>query len=254
MRLIDVHAHLVAPEFAHDIDDVLARAAAAGVEAVISVIEAPEEIEANLALAARHPMVKPSLGLFPTCLDWDAAHRVLEALHRNADRVVAVGEVGLDYWKVQDPDQRALQRKILAAFVAAANALELPLNVHSRSAGQATIEFLRACGARRVLMHAFDARAQAAILGVEAGFFFSIPPSAVRSPQKQKLIRRLPLSSLMLETDSPVLGPDAAERNEPANVRMSCQVIAELQGVPMEAVAQATTATARRLFARGFDL
>jgi TatD DNase family protein len=83
---------------------------------------------------------------------------------------------------------------------------------------------------------------------VEAGFFFSVPPSVVRSVQKQKLVRRLPLSCLLLETDSPVLGAVPGERNEPANLVQSLRAIAELKGVAEEAVAQAVAENTRRLY------
>jgi len=102
-------------------------------------------------------------------------------------------------------------------------------------------------------MHAFDGRAASAVEGAEAGYAFSIPPSVVRSPQKQKLVRRLRLECLLLETDSPVLGPDPATRNEPANVVVACRAVAELKGVPPETVARATTDNARRLFPRAFS-
>jgi len=126
------------------------------------------------------------------------------------------------------------------------------LNVHSRSAGRHTIAFLRERGARRVLMHAFDGRASAALEGVRAGYFFSIPPSVVRSAQKQKLARQVPLECLLLETDSPVLGPDPAIRNEPQNVTVACRAVADLKGIPPEEVARITTENARRLFPRAF--
>jgi TatD DNase family protein len=103
-----------------------------------------------------------------------------------------------------------------------------------------------------VLLHAFDGKAATAAAGVDAGYGFSIPPSVVRSPQKQKLVRYLPLDCLLLETDSPVLGPDPAVRNEPANLAIACRAVADLKGVSVETVAQATTDNARRLFPRAF--
>ena len=86
----------------------------------------------------------------------------------------------------------------------------------------------------------------------EEGYLFSVPPSVVRSPQKQKLVRALPLECLILETDSPVLGPDPSTRNEPDSVVIACREIARLKGVPAEAVARITTDNARRLFPRAF--
>ncbi len=97
-------------------------------------------------------------------------------------------------------------------------------------------------------MHAFDGKAGHALRGAEAGYVFSVPPSIVRSPQKRKLVRALPLEALALETDSPVLGPEAGVRNEPANVALSVAAIAEIKGVPEAEVRAVTTATARRLF------
>ena len=94
----------------------------------------------------------------------------------------------------------------------------------------------------------FDGRAANAMPAVEAGFFFSVPPSVVRSPQKQKLVRRLPLTSLLVETDSPVLGPEPGVRNEPANVRISVGAIAQLKGVSEDEVVEAVEENQRRLF------
>jgi TatD DNase family protein len=145
-----------------------------------------------------------------------------------------------------------VQEAILEEFVALSDELDLPLNVHSRSAGRHAIALLKSCNARRVLLHAFDGKAGTAAAGVEAGYGFSIPPSVVRSPQKQKLVRYLPLDCLLLETDSPVLGPDPAVRNEPANLAIACRAVAELKGVSPETVARVTTDNARRLFPRAF--
>ena len=112
-------------------------------------------------------------------------------------------------------------------MVALARELGLPLNVHCRSAGKKTLETLAAAGAERVLMHAYDGKVGHAMKAAEErGWVFSIPPSVVRSKQKQKLVCRLPLEAMALETDSPVLGPDRNERNEPANILVSLATIA----------------------------
>jgi Tat protein secretion system quality control protein TatD with DNase activity len=124
--------------------------------------------------------------------------------HRN--NIAAIGEVGLDYWWVKDPERRRVQRSLLEETAVLSTELDLPLNVHSRSAGHYTVDLLLAAGARWVLMHAFDGKASHAVRAAEAGYLFSVPPSVVRSDQKQKLVRRLPLESLALESDSPVLG------------------------------------------------
>lgn len=252
MELFDAHAHMAAPDFAEDLPEVLRRAEAAGLCGIVAVVETLEEAERSLALAEQHPLVKPAAGLYPTVFDLNAAERVVEFIRRHAARLVAIGEVGVDHWVVKEEAEWKLQEEILGKFVGLSKALELPLNVHSRSAGRRCIAFLRERGARHVLLHAFDGRAGAAADGVEAGFLFSIPPSVVRSPQKQKLVRSLPLECILLETDSPVLGPDPSLRNEPMNVMVACQAVADLKGVPPEDVARITTENARRLFPRAF--
>lgn len=253
MELFDAHAHMAAPDFAEDLPEVLTRAEATGVRGIVGVGETLEDAERTLALADRYPLLKPAAGLYPTHLDFDAAQAVLAFVRRHADRLVAIGEVGLDHWAVKDEAEWKIQEEILAKFVALAEELDLPLNVHSRSAGRYTIDFLRRHGARRVLLHAFDGKASAAAAGVEAGYFFSIPPSVVRSPQKQKLVRQLPLDHLLLETDAPVLGADPTARNEPANVSIACQAVAGLKGIAPSEVARITTTNACRLFSRAWD-
>jgi TatD DNase family protein len=252
LALVDAHAHMYAEAFTHDLDAVLGRAAAQGVQAVLTVSETLAEAQQILELAARYPLLKPCAGLYPTILDRKAAAAMLAFIRQHQVRLVAIGEVGLDYWKVQDTAERELQREILAQHIALARELDLPLNVHSRSAGRHAIAWLREHGAQRVLMHAFDGKAAAAMAGIEAGYYFSIPPSIVRSPQKQKLVRHLPLERLLLESDAPVLGPDKGQRNEPGSVWLACMQIATLKGLPVEEVAHVTTANARRLFPRAF--
>lgn len=254
MRLIDTHAHLCDPAFDADRAEVIERAGAAGVGAVVAVGETLADAERNLALATEFSgFVRPAAGLFPTYLDPGAADELIDLLRRRRDDFIAIGEVGLDYWKVQDEADREIQRRIFASFVDLSLELDLPLNVHSRSAGRQTLELLLERGARRVQMHAFDGRAAKALPGVEAGFFFSVPPSVERSAQKRKLVARLPLDALLAETDSPVLGPDPARRNEPANVVRSIAAIAEIKGLPLEEVETGIGENTRRLYGDVFD-
>lgn len=252
MEFFDAHAHLAAAEFAEDLPAVLARAEAAGLCGILAVGETLEEAERILDLSRRYPLIRAAAGLYPTHLDPDAADAMVAFVRRHADRLVALGEVGLDHWAVQDEADWKIQEEILARFVALSKELDLPLNVHSRSAGRHTIAFLAAQGARRVLLHAFDGKASTAMEGVRAGYFFSIPPSVVRSAQKQKLVRALPLTCLLLETDAPVLGADPTVRNEPCNVVVAGEAVAKLKAVPVEEVARATMANVRCLFLRAF--
>ncbi len=246
--IIDTHAHICDADFDPDREAVLMRARTAGVSAIVAVSETVKDARKNLDMGERFSMIRPAAGLYPTHLDQEAADRMIDLIRANRHRLWAIGEAGLDYWKIKGEKDRERQRGIFSRFMDLSLELDLPLNVHSRSAGRHAIRLLLERGVRRVQLHAFDGKASAALPGVEAGYFFSIPPSVMRSPQKQKLVRRLPLTSLLVETDSPVLGPDPKTRNEPANIRMAIRTIAELKSVPEEEVVHRVFENTLRLY------
>ena len=250
-HLVDTHAHICDPAFDPDRDAVLKRAQREGVAAVVAVGENLDDARRNLELARIHPMLRPAAGLYPTVLDLDQAKEMVDFIRSHRNRFAAIGEVGLDFWAVREDEQKALQREIFKTFIKLSRELDLPLNVHSRSAGRHAVSLLLESQAVRVQMHAFDGKASVALPAVEAGYFFSVPPSIVRSRQKQKLVRHLPLSCLLVETDSPVLGPDPKARNEPANLIHSLEAIARIKEVAVEAVAEAVVENARRLYGKG---
>lgn len=249
--LVDTHAHLADDAFDSDRDEVLQRARSAGVAAVISVSESIEDAEKNLELSKIKSMMLPAAGLYPSVLDSRRADEMLSFIRREREDLRAIGEVGLDYWIVKEEKEREIQREIFQNFINLSIELDLPLNVHSRSAGRHVIDMLLCHNAKKVQLHAFDGKASYALRAVEAGYYFSIPPSVIRSTQKQKLVRQLPLHSLLVETDSPVLGPSREERNEPANVLLSVQAIAELKGASVEEVLQAVSRNFQDLYAVG---
>jgi TatD DNase family protein len=246
--LVDTHAHLCDSVFDEDRKLVLERARAAGISAIVAVGENLADAEKNLQFGALDSMIRPAAGLYPTFLDLDLAAKIREFVRSHKDKLVAIGEVGLDYWMVKDESGREIQRAIFRSFIDLSNELALPLNVHSRSAGRHAVTLLLEANAARVQLHAFDGKPSAAIPAVEAGFFFSIPPSIVRSEQKQNLVKKLPLSSLLIETDSPVLGPLPKERNEPANALTAVKAIAELKGKSDAEVIEAVAENTRRLY------
>ena len=245
-----MHAHICDPGFDKDRAEVLERARRAGVDAIIAVGENLADARKNLELAKRYPMLKPAAGLYPTYLDLNQAGDMADFIRQNHSILAAIGEVGLDYWAVKEEPDKERQREILKRFIELAQELNLPLNVHSRSAGRHAIALLLENNAVRVQMHAFDGKSGAALPAVEAGYFFSIPPSVARSRQKQKLVKRLPLSCLLIETDSPVLGPSPNERNEPANIRQSVKAIAALKDISEEAVIAAVSENTERLYGK----
>lgn len=247
-RLVDVHAHICDPDFDRDRPDVLARAHQAGVAAIVAVGETLADARKNLGLARTHPMLRVAAGLYPTILDLDQADEMVAFIRHHHSHLVAIGEVGLDYWVVKEDVQKELQRLIFKQFIDLSKELDLPLNVHSRSAGRHAVALLLENNANRVQMHAFDGKAAAALPAVEAGYLFSIPPSVVRSRQKQKLVRQLPLDCLLVETDSPVLGPEPHTRNEPSNLLASIRAIAQIKDIPEQAVTEAIVENTHGLY------
>ncbi len=246
--IIDTHAHLCDESFDADRRQVIERALEAGVEKIITVSETIEDARRNLELADLYPELHPAAGLYPAYIDFSAAEGMREFIRRNRRSLSAIGEVGLDFRLYQSEEEREAQKKILEAFVELSLELDLPLNVHSRSAGRQAVSLLIGRRAEKVQLHAFDGKAGAALPAAEAGFFFSIPPSVVRSRQKQKLVRSLPLSCLMVETDSPVLGPDPEARNEPSNAPVSLRAISEIKGISLEEAGRAVYENTRRLY------
>jgi len=246
--IIDTHTHLCDAVFDEDRDLVLQRARAAGVGSIVLVGEDLQDAHANLELAKQYPMLKPAAGLYPGILDQDQANALGNFIRENRVDLVAIGEVGLDHWIVKQPDEKEVQAYIFKTFIHLSREVDLPLNVHSRSAGRKVVELLLAEGGQKVQLHAFDAKASAALPAVEAGYFFSIPPSIVRSRQKQKMVKALPLDAMLLETDSPVLGPAPKERNEPANISLAVEAIAQIKNVSPEDVIEVTAENTRKLY------
>jgi len=253
MFIVDTHAHICDPLFDHDRARVMERAKTAGISSIVGVGENLSDAKRNIELAAKYPLLKPAAGLYPTRLDLEQADEMTSLIRQERNRLVAVGEVGLDYWVIKEESERELQRAIFSGLMDLAMELGLPLNVHSRSAGRHAVALLLEHGASRVQLHAFDGKASSALPAVEAGYFFSIPPSVIRSRQKQKLVRQLPLSCLLIETDSPVLGPSQGDRNEPANAVMVVDAIAEIKNVDREEVMATTYENSLRLFGSGFQ-
>ena len=262
--MIDCHCHISADEFNDDRGTVLQDGFSAGVSAIVAVAESYGDFAGVLSLSNCDygrdvPRIAPCLGVHPVQRDANGEERsacmadlehVLSDIRKHSERLVGIGEVGLDFQPRIAPSkvEKDSQRDVLKAQVELAEELDLPLNVHSRSAGRPTVDFLKECGARKVLLHAFDGRAAIARAGVEAGFYFSIPPSIVRSEQKQKLVSVIPLGQLLLETDSPALGPEKQARNVPSNLHVSAEEIAKIKDVSVDEVITVTTQNALRLF------
>ncbi|KAM9777511.1 putative deoxyribonuclease TATDN3 [Neosynchiropus ocellatus] len=257
---VDCHCHISAGDFDSDIEHVVRESREAGVLALVCVAEHAGEFDRVMALSRRFPgFIFPCLGVHPVQRDSPEHHRsvrlqdvaaALPTIQRYGDQLVGVGEVGLDFTPryISAESDKESQRQVLIRQAELARALELPLNVHSRSAGRPTIQLLKEQGVEKALLHAFDGRPSVALEGVAAGYVFSIPPSIIRSEQKKKLVKQLPLESMCLETDSPALGPEKQGRNEPKNIRVSAEYISRVKGISLEEVMEVTTRNALRLF------
>jgi TatD DNase family protein len=246
--LVDVHCHVHGIDFDADRPKVLEEARAQGVLLMLTMGEGYEDNQRVLRVAAEFPHVLPCLGLHPERAPLEPLAPVIGQIRSHASQIVALGEVGLDFWIAKTEEARTQQKHNLQELVALAKELDLPLSIHSRSAGHYVVDLLASCTARRVDLHAFDGAAKHAQRALDLGYFFSIPPSVVRSQQKQKLVRHLPLEAMMLESDAPVLGPDPKERNVPANLVRAAAKIAEIKSCTIEGVLEATSHNAWRFF------
>jgi TatD DNase family protein len=202
-----------------------------------------------MGIAASYPGVYAAIGLDPAL--YSLCEEALFQIRKNATSLVAIGETGLDYYYARDHNERNHQELAFCSMVTLANELGLPVQVHSRSAGKRALEILTDLCPKHVHMHAFDGKAELARkASKEYGYYFSIPTSVVRSPQKRKLTKAVNIERLLLETDSPVLGPDRGMRNEPANVWVALREVAAILGRKEEEVRSIVLENTLRLYSR----
>ena len=252
--LIDTHAHLDENAFAFDRAEVVAAAAAAGVTRIITIGTTLESSRAALAIAGEFPGVFAAVGIHPNYAataqpdDW----RLIEELAGNA-KVVAIGETGLDrYWDHTPID---VQQDYFDRHLGLSRRINKPFIVHCREADADTISQLRRAagqGALNGVMHSFAGSSETADVCLELGLYLSFAGMVTykKSDELRNIAARIPADRILIETDSPYLAPvpNRGKRNEPAWVRHTAEVIAQLRGVPLEEFAAQTTANAERLF------
>jgi TatD DNase family protein len=253
---IDSHAHLDGTDYDEDRGAVLERARAAGVESLVQIGYNRATIERGMALFADQPWIHFSTGLHPhDSADWSEE---LEAWieERSAwPRVVAIGEVGLDWFRDYAPAETQIH--VFRRMIRLARRRGLPLVVHSRAAEDDTLRILEEEHAEDVggVMHCFAYGVEAARRLKAMGFLVSFPCSVTYPKRNQcDVIAELQVEQMLLETDSPFLPPQRlrGRRNEPACVVEAAEVIARVKGLSLEDVARITTRNARVLF--GLDL
>ena len=259
MTYVDTHAHLDQEEFDADRPLVLQRASQAGVEAVVAVGITAASSRAAVALAEAYPVVHAAVGIQPNyCAE--AGDDDWQEILTMADQagVVALGETGLDrYWDFAPIDR---QQDFFDRHLRLSQQRDLPVVIHCRNAEAELLPMLREAAARgplRGVLHSFSGDAALADVCLRLGLYISFAGMVTYRNRKFQPLREvaatIPDEKLLIETDSPYLVPHPLrgkqKRNEPANVALTAESLAELRGVSVEQLAAATAANARRLFA-----
>jgi TatD DNase family protein len=255
--LIDTHAHIDGRDFSTDFDDMLLRAAEAGLSHIITVGADLESSRAAVELAGRHDHIYCAVGIHPhdavrvtgKCYD------VIRDLAVGNRKVVAIGEIGLDFYRDRSP--RNDQEKVFRRFIRLARELSLPVIVHDRDAHERIMAILREEKASEVggVLHCFSGDLRMARECEDIGFFISIPGTVTypNNEQLREVVRGVKIERLLLETDCPYLSPvpHRGKRNEPSYLRITAGKVAELKGLTLEDVARITSLNAGRLFGLG---
>ncbi len=259
MEIIDSHAHLESEQFNNDRDAVLQRAREAGVKTILAIggADGPDHLASAIPFAESHAWIYATAGIHPheAKLANDSHFHQLEDLLPHP-RVIACGEIGLDYFYDHSP--RDVQKNVFRRQLAIAIAANLPIVIHCRDAWPDCLDILelgwRASGLGGIL-HCFTGSLADARRGIEMGFLVSFAAN-ITYPKMQPLrdvARELPLERILTETDSPFLPPQPlrGKRNEPANVVEVARTLATVRNLHPEEVAAATARNFRRFFRLG---
>ncbi len=251
--LVDSHAHLDDPRFADDLDAVLQRAWDAGVRRILTIGngKGPDDMAGGIPIAEAHDWVFTSLGVHPheAARVEERHYAQMEELARH-NKVVAIGETGLDYYYDHSP--REVQREVFRRQLEIAKKLDLPAIIHTRDAEDDTERILREVAPRRGVIHCFTSTPALAEAALELGFCISFS-GIVTFPKSQALqdvARSVPADRLLVETDCPYLSPvpHRGKRNEPSFVTETARCVASLRGVTETEISAGTSANFVRLF------
>lgn len=251
--LIDSHAHLQDKAFAHDLKQVMERARTAGLEKIICVGYDYESSCQAVDLANQYEEVHAVIGVHPhdaKTLDKEITQK-LYVLARDP-RVVAIGEMGLDFFRDLSP--REVQRTAFKEQIKIARELYKPIVIHDRDAHQEVLEIIKKekAGINGGIMHCYSGHLPLAMEIMKEGFYISLAgPLTYKNARKtQEVASRVTLERLLVETDCPYLSPEPVrgKRNEPANVRYVAEKVASLRGKGLEEIAYITTRNTKRVF------
>lgn len=255
---VDSHAHIDGEEYDEDRDAVIERARAAGLRAILNVGTGDprsDAFERAVTVARKYPDVYAAVGIHPhdaRLYDEEAEQRLL-SLRRDCERVVAWGEIGLDFHYDNSP--REIQREVFARQLRLARSEKLPVIIHSRSADEETVEILRSeLGAsdNAGVMHCFGGGGWMAEQVLELGFLISFAGNVTfkKADDLREVAKIVPLERLLVETDCPYLTPVPfrGQRNEPARVVETARFLADLRGVDAMELGRITSQNFCRLF------
>jgi len=272
IQLTDTHCHLDYNKFDPDRADVIRRAEASGLIRLLVPGLQHRSSKDAVQLAELNPSVYAAVGFHPTDLD-QFTEKTFEKVRELAKhpKVVAIGEIGIDYYWVKEADQRALQRQVLKQQLELAKEIDKPVIIHMREendawAGEASVDLLNILeewqgglqnrlAAKPGVLHSFNGNFETAQKALALNFYLGItgPVTYKNAEEKRKIIGRLPLDRILIETDSPFLTPVPfrGKRNEPAYVQHIADKIAEIHSISPAEIAALTTANAEQLFAWG---
>ena len=257
---IDTHAHLYDERYDDDRAEMIARAAEAGVTQIISMGDTMAASAQVVADAERYPTLYAAVGIHPesACVLTDAERAQLLAWAQHP-KVVAIGEIGLDYYWEKDPQVRVVQRELFVVQLNLARAAGLPVCIHDREAHGDTLALLKAEGQGLTgVLHCYSGSLEMARELWKMGYYIGIdgPLTYKNAAKLPDIVREAPQERLLIETDSPYLAPVPlrGKRNEPAYLVHIAAKIAELRGESVEEVAAYTTENARRLYPKLVDV
>ncbi|TWB62062.1 TatD DNase family protein [Rhizobium sp. ERR 922] len=255
--LIDTHCHLDFADFEEERDAIVARAHEVGVKQMVTISTKVRKLDGLLALTERYPSVFCSVGTHPNSADQelDIQTEDLVRLANQHEKIVAIGEAGLDYF--YDTVKPEDQKTGFLRHIAAARETQLPLVIHSRSADEDMAKILTeetGKGAFPFILHCFSAGPALAQTGVELGGYISFSGILTfpKSEELREIAKTIPHDRLLVETDAPYLAPKRwrGKRNEPSYVVNTAEVLADTIGVSMDEIAEITTANAFRCFSK----
>ncbi|MEK4094447.1 TatD DNase family protein [Bacillus sp. RC55] len=251
--LFDTHSHLNAEQFEEDLQEVIARMKEAGVTYTVVVGFDEVTIKKAIELAEAYDFIYAAVGWHPVdAIDMKEEHLAwLEELAAHP-KVVAIGEMGLDYhW---DKSPKEIQKEVFRKQIALAKKVKLPIIIHNRDATQDIVDILEEENAAEVggIMHCFSGSAEVAQRCVDMNFLISLggPVTFKNAKKPKEVAMEIPLEKLLIETDCPYLTPHPfrGKRNEPSYVKLVAEEIANLKGISYDEVAQVTTKNAKSLF------